>query len=425
MRPATTALIFFLAGCLQAPAAAPDVLPSSSAVPTAQFESVKIAAGGDAETGVAVSPDGNVVLACSHGGFTQPSPLWASIDSGQTFRRIDPQPNPIVSGDCDLAITANGDWYIVYDTVASATVAASSDHGRTWRLHYFAAPPFGGVDRPWLQAVGDEVLLVYADVMAAEPFVAMFTKSADGGRTWSPPRPMGVFPDARQQPNCFLGHPIVHDHGRTIRAPINCWNGVTGGDAPFPNTIHLLTSRDAGATWTTQRVRGPDSTAHRIVIGAYAGDALVLVFTTGHPRVDVNVVMSRDEGATWSEPMVVAHQTSMRLGWPWIDARADGSATLAWMNVTQDDSPTWQVHAARIQTSTGLSLEFEGPVGEPAKGDALYEFLMVRHDAQGRAHIVYPVPGDACQSAPIVPSQGRNQQCVFLLRERSEARVDG
>jgi hypothetical protein len=413
------ATILALAGCLNVPETVDDVAEKGPPNPILEFESLKVGPGGDAETAVHVSPDGKTVLACSHGGFNQPSPMWASEDGGETFRRLDPQPNPVPSGDCDLAITDNGDWFIVYDTLASATVAGTSDKGRTWRIYPIAAPPFGGVDRPWIQPVGNNLYLVYADVMSAEPFNAMFTKSTDGGRTWSPPELMGTFPN-QGQPNCFMGHPIVRDAGQTIHVPINCWDGVRGAAAPFANTIHLLHSRDGGRTWITLRVRGPDASAHRIVTAAYAGDAIALAFTTGHPRLDVNVILSRDGAKTWSEPLVVARGTSMPLAWPWIDARPDGSATIAWMNVTTNTTRTWQVHAARIQTTPTASLDWQGPVGPPASGNVIYEFLMVRHDQQGHAYIVYPMPGDNCRSAPAGPSgASRNQQCVHLLREAS------
>jgi len=58
-----------------------------------------------------------LVLACSHGGFGQPSPSWASEDGGDTWRRLDPQLNPIVSGDCACGS--------VYDTIESSTVPVS------------------------------------------------------------------------------------------------------------------------------------------------------------------------------------------------------------------------------------------------------------------------------------------------------------
>ena len=391
----------------------------------ASWTGVKIGAGGDAESSTTVSPDGKTILACSHGGFTKPSPLWASEDGGASFRYIDPQPNPIVSGDCDLAITDNGDWYIVYDTIASATVAGSSDKGRTWRFHYVAAPPFGGVDRPWIQAVGNELYLVYADVMAAEPFLSLFTKSTDGARTWSPPTPMG-YARSTDQSNCFMGHHIVKDKGQTIRTPINCWPEYTDSGATFPNTINFMTSRDAGRTWITEKVTGPHISSLRTTSASYAGAngaVLWLTYSVDNKTGgrDVFAIRSIDDGKTWSQPLLVFPGTMVPLGWAWIDGRPDGSATVAWMdnkkpgNVS-DARRYWQVRAARLDVDGNLAWVM--PVGEPALGDAIYEFLMLDHDAQGRAHIVYVVPGDGCGQNPPAPTGAtRNRQCVRYFRE--------
>ncbi|MBI2078104.1 MAG: exo-alpha-sialidase [Euryarchaeota archaeon] len=415
-----------LSGCLTSPSelGAPDgadlALP-----PIPAWIPAKVGIGGDAESSVTVSPDGKTVLACSHGGFTKPSPLWASEDGGATWRHIDPQPNPIVSGDCDLAITANGDWFIVYDTIASATVAGSSDKGRTWRFHYLAAPPVGGVDRPWIQAVGNELYLIYADVMAAEPFVSFFTKSSDGGRTFSPPEVMGYF-RGTEQSNCFIGHHIVKDGGRTVRVPINCWPEYTSSGNTFPSFINLMTSRDGGRTWITERVAGPHTTSLRTTSASYAGpgDAtLWLTYSVDNATGgrDLFAIRSLDDGKTWSAALLVAGGRQVPLGWAWLDGRPDGSATMAWMDNKKPSNVTgperyWQVYAARLGPEGNVSWVM--PVGAPATGNALYEFLMLRHDAEGRAHIVYVLPGEGCKvTPPPFGAQDRNKQCVHFLKE--------
>lgn len=96
---------------------------------------------------------------------------------------------------------------------------------------------------------------------------------------------------------------------------------------------------------------------------------------------------------------------------PWIDARPDGTATIAWMNQTDDGRSVW---AARI-----------GPEGvihaarrliDEVDDQSVYEFLMLDHDAAGRAFIVFVLDtGDCTQTTPAAP--GRNAQCVWLLRE--------
>lgn len=382
---------------------------------------IKVGAGGDAETSIRLSPDGQTILACSHGGFTQPSPMWASTDAGKSFRRVVPGPNPVVSGDCDLAITDNGDWFIVFDTIASASVAVSHDKGESWNIFPLAGQPFGGVDRPWLEPVGNTVYLTYADIMAAEPFVGMFTKSTDGGRTWAAPTNMGRFQSATET-NCFTGHPIVHDQGQTVRVPIACSGESVNNQV---NTIYFLTSRDAGASWTREKVHGPDTTDIRVPTAAYAGDGtLWLTYTQGTPKARTTVVqVSKDDGKTWSEPATVFADMTDDFGWPWIDGRSDGSATIVTMHNTKpanasDDGPWWQVTSARLVADPAPRVFATKYVGEPYNGDQLLEYINVRHGPDDRAYVLYPMAGPGCAAPPPgMGSQGRNVQCVWLATE--------
>jgi hypothetical protein len=407
------------AGCLQTTETKAPIDVSTAARTFAFQPSQLVGKGGDAETSLTVSFDGQTLLACSHGGFTKPSPMWASTDAGATFRPLDPQPNPVPSGDCDVAITQDGGWYIVYDTLAGATVAATSDQGKTWRFYYVAA--HGQVDRPWLQADGNNVLLVWADVMASEPFAAFLSRTTDGGRTWSAAKVIATFSSA-QAPNCFLDHPMVRDAGRTIRVPISCFDGATNARG---NLSYFVTSRDAGATWTTKQFLGPTQTSQTST--SYASDGVLWVVYTdaGTHDTAIMVIHSVDDGVTWSKPLRVADDRRLDLGWPWIDARPDGSATVAWLDNTRPPNATgtgqwWQVMAARVHAAPGPILDGVASVRPPYVGAAqTLEFLMVRHDAAGRALVLYPMDGDGCQQGGSAPSPGnsRNRQCVWLATE--------
>lgn len=407
-----------LAGCVGGDA--PNV-PITAAAPLPTWDAVLVGPGGDAETSIAVSPGGQVILGCSHGGFMQPAPLWASEDGGGSFRRLDPQPNPFVSGDCDVVLTEAGEWAIVYDTVASASVAVSPDRGATWRLHHLAAIPFGGVDRPWLASAGGLLLLSYASLMASEPFVAGLATSADGGRTWSVPTTIATAADLQGESNCFVGKLVASPDARRLAVPLDCYSLTT----TFVRSQYLAESVDSGASWAVRSLGGPEWQGHfRMPVLSEAGGRAWLAFTRGDER-DVYVITSTDGRATWSEPLLVARGSGMDLGWPWVDALADGSATLAWMNETlAEGAPfsetVWQVHVARVRADTQPRLVFAGAAGPPAEGPVpAYEFLMVRHDEAGRAFVLYPAPGEGCQSSPSVrPGIDRGVQCVHLLRER-------
>jgi hypothetical protein len=411
------------AGCLTATPDADQDEPALGATPFAfSFQPpVKVGAGGDAETSIRLSADGQTILACSHGGFTRPSPMWASTDAGASFRRVVPGPNPVVSGDCDVAITDNGDWFIVFDTIASASVAVSDDNGESWNIFPIAGQPFGGVDRPWLEAVGNTVYLTYADVMAVEPFVGMFTKSTDGGRTWAPPTMMGRF-QSQTETNCFTGHPIVHDQGKTVRVPISCSGESVNNQV---NTVYFLVSRDAGASWTREKVHGPDTTDIRVPTAAYAGDGtLWLAYTQGTPDNRTTVAqISTDDGKTWSEPATVFANMTDEFGWPWIDGRTDGSATIVTMHNTRPANTTgektwWQVTGARLVADPVPRVVATKDIGEPYEGSQLLEYINVRHGPDDRAYVLYPMAGPGCAAPPPgTEAQGRNVQCVWFAAE--------
>jgi hypothetical protein len=189
--------------------------------------------GADTEVSTLVGPDG-LLLLCAHGAFGHPSPSWVSEDSGTTWRRLDPQPNPMVSGDCDWAIAEDGTWAIVYDTLASATVAATPDQGSTWAIDHASAIPFGGVDRPWLAAQGNDLYLAYANVMAEEPAINSLAISHDHGRTWTDQRIVHTT-EGPDHPNTVIGHPLVY--GRTIRIPMASNNMASSAAGPASPTL--------------------------------------------------------------------------------------------------------------------------------------------------------------------------------------------
>lgn len=382
--------------------------------PLKRWSTVLAGPGGDAESSLAVSADGQTILACSHGGFTQASPLWVSTDAGATFRRIEPQPNQPFNGDCDVAITDDGAWHIVYDTIVSATFASSSDQGESWWVHPFAAEPIGGVDRPWILAVGNDVILVWADVMSALPFLSFFTKTTDHGRTWSPHTVMGTFTPT--EINCFMAHPIVAPGG-AVQVPIVCGDELLG-----VGPVYILESTNGGLTW--QRVPTGVRSGGSIT-GSYAGDG-GLWLTVSRPDADGSahgVVHSSDLGRSFGEPLWLDGNVTPGFGWFWVDGRPDGSADAVWMDAHENG--TWQAALARVTpVQDEVRLSFAGHIGPFAEEAPLYEFFMVRHDAAGRAFTAFPqITGPDCKQNGVLPSQigsasvPRNAQCIYVVAE--------
>ncbi len=372
---------------------------------------------GDSEASLFIAPDGTM-LACSHGAFDGPSPLWASHDAGDTWTEITVAPNPLPSGDCDVAITSDGTWYMLYNTIASATVASSTDQGRTWQVQPVTGHPLtGAVDRPWFLPDGDAIVMTYSNAAAAAPAAHYFARSTDRGLTWPEHRVMGHAegPDRVQK---IGGEPINWDGGRIIVAP-----AMARAEAAFvpvaESTVVLHRSDNGGLTWATHEVAGPFPAPLGFAHVARTSDGTLYV-SYGRGSIGnttIEVVWSTDDGTTWSDPVIVAdHVASRSVFSAFIDPRPDGSATLAWLQVSggPDRVAGNQVWVARVDAQADEPVVFVGGITEPYDSNFVYEFIMVRHDADGRAHVVYvEEPGDC----PDDPRACRQVQRVLLARE--------
>jgi hypothetical protein len=422
---ALLALALAGAGCSSPAVKAPGPLPSAQA-DTGFLGStwLRLGPGADAESSIDVSDDGQTILECSHGGFTQPSPLWVSTDAGKSFKRVEPTNQPF-NGDCDVAVAPDGTWAIVYDTAASATVAVSTNKGASWTLDPVSGIPLGGVDRPWIVGLGRTLYLDYKSVGNGEAGTHILAVSTDGGLTWVPHAYMPPhYPDRMEGTS---GHPFVWDGGRTIGIAV-----ATSGDAGV--YLDLATSHDAGSTWTSSQAVGPIPVVGGIPGGTRAGDGtLYLTYTTPNRDSvgDVYAVTSTDDGKTWSQPqLVAANQTFAGLvATAWVDGRPDGSADVIWMGVVANatkGTQAWQMTQARIHAQGGFAVDalgHVGPIGSPPPA-SLYEFSEVDHDGSGRTYIADPLfLGPDCKQTPAFPSQvgsqniPRNTLCEHMVME--------
>lgn len=413
MRLAPILAIVLLAGCAAPGLTTPGADgPPTSREPLFVMGDPSVIGAGSTEASLALAADGTM-LACTHGEFRQPSPLYASDDHGATWRRADPPLHPFPSGDCDVSIGPDGAWYVAYDTLASATVAVSADRGRTWRTSFASALPAGGVDRPWLQATPAGVFMTYCDIMGVEPAACFFARS-DDGLTWTDHRVL-VAPDGSERPHAVTGRLWTSPDGRTIRLPVFAFNG----NVPDPDGWLLdATSTDAGATWSTRIVAGaikaPPQFASISVDGAgtawYSftrmnGSAAPIGASANvgwiEPVVADVLVASQPAGEAWGEPVLVAPaQTFATVASTWISGAAQG-AVVAWD--AEVGAGTWQVTAARVRDGLAPVL---APVGPATQAPSGVDFLQTWHE-QGRALVVYVMPSAECAAA----------DCILLARE--------
>ena len=136
---------------------------------------------------------------------------------------------------------------------ADARLAAtmSDDGGKTWRIigeipcHAAVHPTTGRVwpslnESHALETEPDHILCVFR--AGGDPYNVYFTRSEDGGRTWTEPEDSGVY-----------GHPSYLI--RLEAGPILCVFGDrAGGDGTRPQAIRAMLSYDDGRTWDTANI---------------------------------------------------------------------------------------------------------------------------------------------------------------------------
>lgn len=378
----TLVFVTLLSGCAQAPSTPAATLPSVKEHPLSLQEPVKVAdlRNGQAETFIEVSSDGRTLLTCLHGEFKEPAIMYASEDGGGTWRELKATPSPGVSGDCEVALGQDGTWYFLHSTVAGATVAATTDRGRTWIVNPVSAVPINGLaDRPWLEVAGDTLVLTYSGAGIAA------RTSTDRGRTWSVPQT--IVPNERDQFD-LPGHLVVASDHQTLYQPFMQFplEALNSHGRPVQGQVGYAVSENRGQTWRIQYVgnAGPMLRYHPGMAAA-AGESLFFVYhAVNGSGADVVVRHSEDAGKTWSEPEPVAAGLT-RSGALWIDGRMGGSADVLLMLDGSALDPSAQgPHVALFRLEAAEdSLEVDASLVSPGWG----EFFSVVHDAGGKAMI--------------------------------------
>lgn len=209
----------------------------------------------------------------------------------------------------------------------SLFVATSADGGLTWSTtHPFTHPTRGEIlDKPWIAVDpgSGDLLLTYSHFYGSLQGIR-FTKSSDGGATWTERKflgPLGQF-----------SLPVAGTDGEIYVA----WRGN--------GVAHFTASFDGGATFTTaiapiaSSVSAPVSfrySAYPVMdvvrSGEHAGRIYLAAIGPVGTEYDVRVTFSDDRGATWSEPEPIARPGTPLM--PWLAIAPDGTVGVSNMVV--------------------------------------------------------------------------------------------
>ncbi len=236
-------------------------------------------------------------------------PLWGYKGAGDPVVAFGPDGTCYISG---IAFKRNP---MTPGRFSGIFVARSTDKGKTFEVHMVISSMTAATfhDKEWL-AVNPNNGHVYVTWTAFNLYAAsslVFSKSTDGGVTWSTPV---VISDLREMELQVQGSAIVVDRNNTIHV---VWIDFA------TNTVRYASSNDEGETWTQPRsiasvkplpsslpngdYRTPTLMAMAVdnSNSTYAGSLYATWNDYSTGDADILLIYSRDHGKTWSEPILV------------------------------------------------------------------------------------------------------------------------
>jgi hypothetical protein len=328
--------------------------------------------------------------------------IFVSTNKGNTWTRqcMTPLPGASGLGDPVPAYDANGNAYIVGinqlgSGVGVIVVQKSTNNGTSFGAAAQAVPATLGAiaDKPWLEADTsissprkNNLYVSVTQFANSNDSQISVSNSTNGGATWTT---KGVsarqtFPDVVQFSDLATGN-----DGTVYLTYMKCRaNGPTGDCGGTTATMLFQKSTDGGATWSSPVTMAsvkmaPDScgafygclpnTGERMSnipaiavdnsAGPNSGKLYTVMYTFTGGRMEVQVVTSTDDGATWSTPTLVA------------TPGAKGDQFLPWINVspkTGEVGVTWL-----DRRNDAANLKYEAFAGFSPNGVSAYENVLL------------------------------------------------
>jgi hypothetical protein len=276
----------------------------------------------------------------------------ASFDHGKTFSQVSALPVPPFTdpqgnwGDRDfIAVAPNGTVYVTWDFGPSSSevqyicsptgscafaagdfnivVQKSTNGGRSWTPVHRVSPgfPIGGADIAPIVAQPDGTLDVLyqryptdPSTLALSPGGEYFTRSRDGGRTWSPPVPVGPQAGTESLAEWWIDSDVATDQAGNLYATWDTQSATT-------DIGWIAYSTDGGGTWSNPVRVTPDrgdSEQLMEVVGARPGTAYVAWQTPAAPSGYATYIrpFSIRRGWLTSAPTQVSTQYGDPTIWP-------------------------------------------------------------------------------------------------------------
>ena len=328
-------------------------------------------------------------------------------------------------GDDSIDVSSGGYLYISSLLPSSVTMSVSYDGGiggalpgQKWEVNPVSSTiPVN--DRQWVAAYGPQTLYMTFDQAPVNTTI-WFTKSTDAGKTWSAPSMLIPLTSLRRENNVA----VDQFNG-------NIYTTYTPSGKPYE--LHLLKSTDAGATWTNTIIYSAPATACLEnafpIIAVDRGGNVHVVFTqstgcTARTNAHVYLVSSPDAGSTWTSPLQIdSGSGNNSTVMPYIAAGSPGVVDVTWYGSSMsspDSTPAnqsqwWNVYFAQVTNalqanpviaqSTVASAVHNLPIcsqGGNCTGNTrdLAEYYSMTVDPDGNANIAYADEVNYCAQFP-------------------------
>ena len=416
LMPFAAVALLLLAGCTSSkdgkdqPLMPANVTPGPEALVAATFApSVLLGAppnyGIAGEPSLAVAPDGTYyvsapvidlvteaesvanVASLGHGR------VWRSTD-GTSFQMLndangwlETQKKQAGDGDTDLAVDATGRVHFI-DLGAGIPYLTSDDAGKTWQDRGSLSAPSTSVDRQWISARNQTLLVSWRDFTA--PSSIRTNRSLDGGETWTP---------ARVTDDDLAGPVVLAPNGLEAYLPFT--NGTT-------DTLEVAVSHDAGLTWsivdTGQALTQPGTsdpfgglqTLLFPVLDVDAAGFVHLVWS-GYREdgtAELHWLRSSDLGATWASMGSLSAPAGNDI-FPWIVAGDAGRIAVTYLTSELAQDPQFGPHQWHLAFTESLDADAAKPSFQSGlvTPDVVH-FGAVCQGGSGCGAIVFPLFGD-------------------------------
>ena len=279
----------------------------------------------------------------SFGGAGSGTMVYSSMDQGQTWTNMGPF-NPILpievgqfpsSNDPYIYVDKWTDRIVKFDmhALTAMFVEYSDDDGETWSIPFSAEGYYSPQDHQSIASMPDvdgialyDTIFVFCINTGSSAAGPQCSRSLDGAHTWDIQRP--GYPTGTAQCSGLHGHLAGSNDGAIYRGNPSC-NGPA-----------VYRSIDGGYSWTEHTI----TTEVPMQDGWHSHEVAVATDEAGNlfaSWISVDqmpwMAYSRDQGETWSEPMMVAPPEVTETGFPTTFAGDEGRVVVGYIGESVDN----------------------------------------------------------------------------------------